>query len=115
MNRKRAQQSLCSQYGSAFVPPGADSKVGIALASLTKAPLNACVTLRREYPRLVYLAGKSLSQSPQFFQPLHVRLLAEYCPSLLPDLGLAPGWRVLAAGDQVDVWHDPELLEIPLR
>ena len=116
MNRKRAQQSLCSQYGSAFVPPGADSKVGIALATLSKAPLNALRHPSQGNTCGWYIwGGEILSQSPQFFQPLHVRHLAEYCPSLLPYLGLAPGWRVLAAGEQVDVWHDPELLEIPLR
>src|SRR5262249_4805049 len=32
---------------------------------------------------------------PNFFVPLHVSHLAEWCPAALKFLGLAPGWRFL--------------------
>jgi len=113
MKNKQSQQSVCSRYGSEFVPSDADSKVGIALASLSKAPLNALRLPPQGNTCGWYIwGGEVLSQDPEFFQPLHVHHLAEYCPSILPYLGLAPGWRVLIAPGQVEVWHDPELLEV---
>lgn len=113
MKNERSQQSVCSEYGSEFVPPDADSKVGIALASLGNAPLNALRHPPQGNTCGWYIwGGEVLLQDPEFFQPLHVHHLAEYCPSILPYLGLAPGWRVLIAAGQIEVWHDPELLEI---
>ncbi len=112
VKKERSQQSVCSEYGSDFVPPNADSKVGIALSTLSKLPLNAL----RHPPQgstcgwFIY-GGEVLSQDPDFFQPIHAHHLTEYCPSILPYLGLAPGWRVLLAPGQIEVWHDPELLK----
>ena len=51
-------------------------------------------------------AGEELPDSPDFFQPLHVEHLEEWCPAALPFLSLPPGWRFLVAGDYVDVWFD---------
>ncbi|MEO7862042.1 MAG: hypothetical protein ABIU05_16735 [Nitrospirales bacterium] len=110
---ERSPQAVCFEYGSEFVPADADSSVGIALASLGKAPLNAL-----HHPLLgntcgwYIWGGEVLSQDPEFFQPLHVHHLTEYYPSILSYLGLAPGWRGLIAPGQVEVWHDPELLEV---
>lgn len=53
-----------------------------------------------------------MSQDAEFFQPLHVSHLTEYCPSLLPFLALAPGWRVLLAPEQTEVWFDENLLNV---
>jgi hypothetical protein len=87
-----------------------DLKVGIALTSLEQLPLNAL----RHRPEAGtvgwYIWGGELSDAPDFFQPLHASHLDEYVPNLLPYLALAPGWRVLLAPDQVEVWHDPGLL-----
>jgi hypothetical protein len=43
---------------------------------------------------------------------MHVAHLADYCPELLPYIGLAPGWRVLLAPGYEDVWYDESLLKI---
>jgi hypothetical protein len=59
--------------------------------------------------------GRELSQSPDFFQALHISHLEETCPMAMPFLGLAPGWRFLVDGDQVDVWFDPTLLQTGIR
>jgi hypothetical protein len=113
MKNEQSQQAVCSEYGSEFVPSDADSKVGIALATLGKVPLNAL----RHPPQggtcgWYIWGGEVLSQEPDFFQPLHVHHLAEYCPNILPYLGLAPGYRVLLAPCQTEVWHDLKLLEV---
>ena len=108
-----SQQSVCSQFGSAFSPPEEDSKVGIALATLGLAPLNA---LRHPAERGTcgwhIWGGEILSQDPEFFQPLHVHHLVQHCPAIIPYLALAPGWRILLAPSQLEVWHDPSLLNV---
>jgi hypothetical protein len=56
-------------------------------------------------------AGPELSDSPDFFVPLHVRHLQEWCEQIVPFLALPPGWRFLIAPDYEDVWFDESLLE----
>jgi hypothetical protein len=57
-------------------------------------------------------AGQELSDTPDFFEPLHAEHLAEICPDVLPFLSLPPGWRFLLAGAQVDVWFEESLLVV---
>ncbi|HEX5750645.1 MAG TPA: hypothetical protein VFZ09_30740 [Archangium sp.] len=56
-------------------------------------------------------AGDEPSAEPDFFQPVHVAHLAEWCPLALKFLGLPPGWRFLVADGYEDVWEDPSLLD----
>jgi hypothetical protein len=55
-------------------------------------------------------AGETLSDDPSFFQPVHVSHLGEWCPAVIPYLGLPPGWRFLIASGHEDVWYDDTLL-----
>lgn len=55
-------------------------------------------------------AGRELPDDPDFFVPLHVEHLDDWCPQVLPYLALPPGWRFLLAPGHEDVWHDPTLL-----
>lgn len=113
MLNHQKQQAVCVQFGSAFVAPDVESKVGIALATLGGAPLNALRHPPEGNACGWYIwGGEVLSRDTDFFQSLHVHHLAEYCPVILLYLALAPGWRVLLAPDQIEVWHDPELLKI---
>jgi hypothetical protein len=57
-------------------------------------------------------AGEDFSDDPDFFVPLHVKHLNEWCPEIVKYLGLPPGWRFLIANDYEDVWEDPSLLDI---
>ena len=101
------------RYGSAFFPPGPREKVGIALASLHSAPLKALRHPPESGTCGWYIwGGTEMSQDADFFQPLHFSHLAKYTPALLPFLGLAPGWRVLLAQEQTEVWFDENLLNI---
>ncbi|HYO74687.1 MAG TPA: hypothetical protein VEU33_52310 [Archangium sp.] len=56
-------------------------------------------------------AGGESSTAPDFFQPVHVAHLTEWCPLALKFLGLPPGWRFLVADGYEDVWADPSLLD----
>jgi len=56
--------------------------------------------------------GEEFSTSTEFFQPLHASHVYEEFPDLGKLLGLPPGYRFLIAGDYVDVWYDPSLLNV---
>ncbi len=106
-------QEVCAQYGSEYSPPEPSLKLGLALSSLHTLPLNALRHPPESDTCGWYIwGGIEMSQDPEFFQALHVSHLAEHCPNLLPFLGLAPGWRVLLAPEQTDVWFDENLLNV---
>jgi len=113
MENVEVQQAVCLEFDSPFVPSDPESKVGIALATLGIIPLNALRHPPEGNTCGWYIwGGEALSQDPDFFQPLHVRHLAKYCPTIMPYLALAPGWRVLLAPGQIEVWYDRGLLDI---
>lgn len=106
-------QDICARYGSEFSPPELSQKLGIALGSLHALPLNALRHPPENGTCGWYIwGGTEMSQDTEFFQPLHASHLAKYCPSVLPFLALAPGWRVLLAPEQIDVWFDENLLNV---
>ena len=112
MKQLTPQAEICDQHGSLFEPPGEDQSLGIALPTLSRLPLNAL----RHHPENGtcgwYIWGGELSDDPEFFQPLHVHHLVAHAPALLPFRALSPGWRVLLAPEQTDVWYDPALLAV---
>jgi len=105
------QLEICERYGASFLPSSDPEKLGIARNTAVR-PLNGLRHPPESGTCGWYLwGGTELSQSPNFFQPLHVSHLEETCPMAMPFLGLAPGWRFLVDGDQVGVWFDPSLLK----
>jgi hypothetical protein len=108
--KERPQSAVCERFGAVSSPPDPDSKVGIALATLASIPLNALRISPEGTTCGWYIwGGETMSQEADFFQPLHVHHLVHHCPAVIPYLSLPPGWRVLLAPGQEDVWHDPEL------
>lgn len=110
MTASSTQIDTCNTWGSIFVPPLEDEKVGLAIATLAQLPLNALRYPAENGTCGWYIWGGELQHDPEFFQPVHVEHLEAYVPSLLRYLALAPGWRVLIAPGQLDVWYDPKLL-----
>ena len=102
----------CNQFGSLFQPPVAEDLLGIALSSLSRLPLNALRHLPEHGTCGWYIWGGDYSEHPEFFQPLHVHHMVECAPQLVPYLALAPGWRVLLAPEQTEVWYDPALIVV---
>jgi hypothetical protein len=112
MKPERSQASVCSEYGAEFLSSPPESKVGIALATLNLLPLNALRIPPEGNTCGWYIwGGEVMSEHDDFFQPLHAHHLQERCPAITPYLGLSPGWRVLLAPGQTEVWHDPQLLQ----
>jgi hypothetical protein len=110
----KTQKSICARFGSTFIPSRGSFKVGISsnlLSHAWKYPLNGL----RHIPTgdtsgwYIWAGSGELSQADNYFKPLHIEHLPEYCPEVLPYLGLAPGWRFLLAPDHEDVWFDQML------
>lgn len=116
LNKKKMffQKKICKVHGTNFLPPEAYSKVGIALNVKNGIlPING---LRHESVGTTngwYIwAGEELSSNDDFFQPLHVEHLQEWCPEIIKFLALPPGWRFIISNNYEDVWFDESLLEI---
>jgi hypothetical protein len=112
MNQLSSQAEICEQLGSLYVPPGEDERLGVALSTLSRVPLNALRHPAENGTCGWYIWGGDFSDHPDFFQPLHAHHLVEQLPAIVPYLALAPGWRVLMAPGHTDVWYDPALLAV---
>jgi hypothetical protein len=97
-----------------FTPPAPNSKIGIALnVRQDIVPINGL----RHPPQVdtngwYIWKGEEISQDDDFFKPLHIEHMPDWCPVILDYLALPPGWRFLIAGAYVDVWFDPDLLTV---
>lgn len=109
-----AQQEVCKRAGVAFVPSAPQSKIGISRnVRHGVLPINGLRHPPAGDTTGWYIwAGEDLSDDPDFFVPLHVEHLADWCPNVLRFLGLPPGWRFLIANEHEDVWEDPSLLNV---
>jgi hypothetical protein len=108
------QRALCDRYGAPWVSAPDHLKVGIARN--VRTGLQSLNGLRHpaqgDTTGWYIWAGDELSTAPDFFEPVHVVHLAEWCPAALKFLGLAPGWRFLKAADYEDVWEDSTLKNV---
>ena len=107
------QREICAKFGAEFVVAPAHLKVGISENVRDGIiPLNGLRHSPEGGTTGWYIwAGEQFSESDDFFKPLHVEHMSEWCPQAQIYLGLAPGWRFLLADDYVDVWFDSKLLE----
>jgi hypothetical protein len=113
MREVETQIEVARRFGAMPDVPPSDLKVGIARNVLTGLqPINA---LRHpptgDTSGWYVWAGEEFSQASDFFVPLHIAHLGEWCPAIVPYLGLPPGWRVLLAPGYEDVWTDDSLLQ----
>src|SRR5204863_9605080 len=110
---EQVQRDICERYESPFFPSKPGTKVGIAIDTLGRLPINGLRHPPQGDTNGWYIwCGESLSPDSDFFQPLHVEHLLEQLPEMLKFLGLPPGYRFLVAGSYLDVWYDPNLLHI---
>lgn len=107
------QRAFCRERGHDCVPADPASKVGFAIQTQGLAPINGLRHPAQGDTNGWYIwCGEKLSSEPDFFSPLHTHHLAERCPEAIRFLGLPPGYRFLVAGEYIDVWFDPTLLEV---
>jgi hypothetical protein len=108
------QMTLCKRYGAVFTPSSEHLKVGVAKnVREGTLPINGLRHPPAGDTTGWYIwAGEEPGEDPDFFLPLHVEHLREWCPSAVRFLGLPPGWRFLVADAYEDVWEDRSLLDI---
>ena len=108
------QVALCRKYGQSCVVPAADTKLGFALGTRGLVPVNGLRHPPKGDTNGWYIwCGEELSRAADFFSPMHTAHVKEKCPEALQFLGLPPGYRFLVAGEYVDVWYDPTLVDGP--
>jgi hypothetical protein len=115
MDYSELQENICKKYKTNFVSSPDDLLVGISLnIKQNIQPINGCRHPVTEDTTGWYIWGGELfSEDKDFFTPLHVRHLTEWCPQIIKYLGLPPGWRFLIDSDGYeDVWEDLSLLDI---
>ncbi|MCI0358767.1 MAG: hypothetical protein L0211_09820 [Planctomycetaceae bacterium] len=107
----KMQLAVCRRHGAEPMPALDDEKVGIS-ANVKEGvvPLNALRIRPEGGTTGWYIWGGQWSDDPDFFLPLHVAHLSEWCPQIVPYLLLPPGWRVLLAPGHEDIWFDESLL-----
>lgn len=110
---EESQRRLCRSHGAPFEPPSPGSKVGIAMQTLGRVPVQGVrIPATPAVCGWYIYAGDEWSDDVNFYQPMCVEHLAEYCPLALPFLGLPPGWRFLTDEQgYVDVWFDEAVLK----
>jgi hypothetical protein len=108
---QEAQEITCRKYGVPHTPSMSGLKVGVARNVREGIlPINGLRHLPEGDTTGWYIwAGEELSADPDFFVPLHVEHMEEWCPEAIRFLGLPPGWRFLLANDHEDVWYDSSI------
>src|SRR5271168_1392604 len=106
-----AQKALCVEHAVIYVPSLAESKLGFALSTAGKFPVNGLRHPVVDGTNGWYIwCGQDFSNDAAFFVPLHARHVYEHHPEIAKFLGLPPGFRFLFAPDHIEVWFDESLL-----
>jgi hypothetical protein len=114
MDYSNIQVELCKQYGTDYVFAPEHMKVGITQNVKTGLqPVNGLRHLPVGDTSGWYIwAGEDSFEDPDFFLPLHIEHLPQWCPQIIKFLALPPGYRFLIAEGYEDVWEDKSLLDV---
>jgi hypothetical protein len=66
---------------------------------------------RTVFQLAIPVAQEESSEAEDFYQPTHTKHLYQDFPEAAKLLGLPPGHRFILAGEYMDVWFDPTLLD----
>lgn len=107
------QKDICTKFNAEYVESAASEKLGIAIDTIGKKPINGLRHKAENGTCGWYIwCGEDLKQEDDFFKPLHVTHIQDYLPEIQKYLGLPPGYRFLVAEGYEDVWFDAKLLGI---
>ncbi len=108
----KREQTICEWAGVEPEKPDSGSKVGIALSTIGKTPINGLRHKPENGTSGWYIwCGEELGSEDDFFAPLHVEHIADYLPEVQEYLMLPPGYRFLIDGkDYEDVWYEEEII-----
>src|SRR5262245_41769111 len=105
---------ICKKWGASYIPALEEQIIGVSKNIRQNAgPINGLrhPLVGKTCGWYIWLGGE-IPLDDDFFEPLHVKHVAECRPEVSRFLGLAPGWRFLLASDYEDVWFDKSLLEM---
>jgi hypothetical protein len=106
------QREVCERSKSRFVPISPEARIGIALNTMARRPLNGLRHPPHGDMAGWYIWGGEYSPDANFFQVLHAKHFPTEYPELVKFLGLEPGFRFLTDGNIEDIWFDGQLLNI---
>ncbi|MBU2566273.1 hypothetical protein KKG46_01795 [Patescibacteria group bacterium] len=107
------QKTICNKYKAEYLETPANFKIGISENIKNGLPIHGLRHQQSGDTAGWYIWSGEYSDDPNFFKPLHVQHLKEWCPQVIKYLGLAPGWRFLIDDKgHEDVWFDEKLLKL---
>lgn len=107
------QVNICAQFNAEYTPCNSAEKLGIAIETIGKLPINGLRHVAENGTCGWYIwCGEEWSDEPDFFKPLHVSHIDKYLPQIVPYLALPPGHRFLITDGYEDVWQDLALIGI---
>jgi hypothetical protein len=110
---EKLQRAFCNEQAAHYEATPGGSKTGFALSTKGQVPINGLRHPKEDDTSGWFIwCGQELSDAAGFFEPLHASHVYEEYPELVKVLGLPPGYRFLLAGEYLDVWYDPSLLNI---
>jgi len=116
MTNKRivaAQKAVCAERAVGYVASLPESKLGFALSTKGKIPINGLRHPEVGDTNGWYIwCGEDFDNDGKFFQPLHASHVYEDYPEVAKFLGLPPGFRFLLSPGAVDIWFDESLLKV---
>jgi len=93
-----AQRTMCEQYAASFVAAPPNSKLGLALTTKGKMPINGLRHPVTDDTNGWYIwCGEDFSHDAEFFAPVRASPFYEEYPEIANLLGLPPGYRFLFA------------------
>ena len=106
---KERQLAACRHYGVSPVAVGPEDRVGVArdLREAGTMPICGVRHLPENGTCGWYIWAGEKSEAHDFFVPLHVSHLEEWCAAALPFLLLPPGWCFVVEGSEYNAWFDP--------
>ncbi|WP_211826681.1 immunity protein Imm33 domain-containing protein [Kistimonas asteriae] len=107
------QKEICKKFETMPFPCNGKDKLGIAIDTIGKLPINGLRHMPEKGTSGWYIwCGEELSDSPDFFNPIHVEHIEKYLPNVNQYLLLPPGYRFLITNKYEDVWYDPQLTTV---
>jgi len=111
---EQLQRRICRTYGADYDPPPNNSRIGIAIQTLQQIPIKGCrIPPHGDVCGWYIFGGEEWSDDPDFYQPLCLEHLEDYCPFALPFICLPTGWGFITDGKgYIDVWFDEAFLRV---
>ena len=107
---KERQLAVCEEHHVSPLEVRPEQKVGVARNLRSGLlPINGVRHLPEHGTCGWYIWAGEMSDDPDFFVPVHVAHLPDWCLAAMPFLLLPTGWRFLLADDYADIWFDPNV------